>query len=114
KAWVNDRPVPFEGLDDVEEGRLLLSVRAIADHLGLYVHYDAATRQAIVADAAYPYVEPVDDQRPAFVPIDFANYFGYPIITPAEARDSTRTLLFSDSPETFREYGILYRDTVQG
>lgn len=114
QSWVNDMPVSFDGLGLVQDGRLLLSIRAIADYMGLYVGYDGATRRAVVADPEYPYVTPIYPARPQLVPIDFAKYTKYPLISPEERRDSSRTLLFSDSPETFRELGILYRDDVEG
>ncbi|HZG86594.1 stalk domain-containing protein [Paenibacillus sp.] len=113
-AWVDDMPVPYDGLGLVQDGRLLLSIRAIADYMGLYVGYDSATRQAVVADPEFPYVNPINPSRPQLVPIDFARYAKYPLISPEERRDDSRTLLFSDSPETFRELGILYRDDVNG
>jgi len=114
QAWVNDMPVPYEGLGLVKDGRLLLSIRAIADYMGLYVGYDPVLRKATVADPEYPYAKPVNPAEPNFVPIDFARYGEYPVVAAAETRDSSRTLLFSDSPETFRELGVLYRDTVEG
>ncbi len=114
QAWVNDMPVPYEGLGLVKDGRLLLSIRAIADYMGLYVGYDAVSRKATVADPEFPYAKPVNAAEPNFVPIDFARYGAYPVVAAAESRDSSRTLLFSDSPETFREFGVLYRDTVEG
>jgi len=113
-AWANDVPVPFEGLGYVHEGRLLLSIRAIADYFGLYVGYDAATRQAIVAEPHYPFVAPADSSRPNVVPIDFKPYLNYRVAEVEASVASGRTLLFSDSPETFRQTGVLYRDTVEG
>lgn len=113
-AWVNDMPVSYDGLGFVQDGRLLLSIRAVADYMGLYVNYDAVTRQAVVADAVYPYVQPVDRERPGLVPIDFSRYGSYAVVNASEQRDASRQLLFSDSPETFGGYGILYRDTLQG
>ena len=97
-----------------DEGRLLLSIRAIADYMGLYVGYDPGTQQAIVADASYPYVNSVDKKKPGFVPIDFRRFTQYPIADPMEQRDVSRALIFSDSPEVFNDYGVLYRDTLKG
>lgn len=114
QAWVNEIPVPYEGLGLLRDGRLLLSIRAIADVMGLHVHYDPSTRQAIVADAAYPYVSAFQEAASRKVGIDFSRYGQYAVVPAAETRDASRTLLFSDSPETFRDYGLLYRDAVDG
>lgn len=114
QAWVNDIPVPYEGLGIVQEGRLLLSIRAIADYMGLHVHYDTRKRQALVADAVYPYLYAAEGERPNVVGIDFARYGRYPIAESEEERETSRALLFSDSPETFRDYGLLYRDAAVG
>lgn len=43
------------------------------------------------------------------------NHFtNIPFITKTETVDSSRSLLVSDSPETFRETGILYQDSING
>ncbi|WP_309120621.1 stalk domain-containing protein [Paenibacillus sp.] len=115
QAWVNDMPAPFDGLGLVKDGRLLLSIRAIADYMGLYVGYDPVARKATVADPEFPFAKPVNPAEPNFVPIDFARYGAYPLVAATATPDaSSRTLLFSDSPETFREFGVLYRDEVDG
>jgi hypothetical protein len=42
------------------------------------------------------------------------NFTNIPYIRKQETVDSSRTLLVSDSPETFKETGILYQDTING
>ncbi|MFD0587147.1 copper amine oxidase N-terminal domain-containing protein [Paenibacillus sp. GCM10027627] len=44
----------------------------------------------------------------------YAHYLNLPDVAKTVTEDKSRTLLVSDSPETFKELGILYQDTING
>ncbi len=79
------------------------------------------TRNIVVTDEIYfseqeypVYTQPVG----GYVKTDWNTLYKYylslPELKKTVTEDNSRTLLMSDSPETFKELGILYEDTING
>ncbi len=114
RAWIDGVPVKFSDIAAGSEADVLVSLDLLTKALGLYAHYNSTTNQALVASASYPYRAGSDENDPRQIPVFFEQYMRLPLLAPAETRDTSRKLVFSDSPETFHQTGILYREEGSG
>lgn len=114
RVWINQIPERLSTLGYTSGGRLFVSVQKIADTFGLYYEVRTSTHQAVIADPGYPYANGSLQANPNIVPVSFQKYVKYPLIKPQEQRIADRKLLFSDSPETFHRYSILYEEQGSG
>ncbi|MHA6484269.1 stalk domain-containing protein [Paenibacillus sp. strain BS8-2] len=79
------------------------------------------TRHLVIEDEVYLskveypiYTKPIGGYIPTDWQTLYAHYFNLPDLVKKVTEDKSRTLLLSDSPETFTETGILYQDTING
>lgn len=79
------------------------------------------TRNVVVSDEVYLneteypiYTKPAGSYITTNWSTLYNNYFNLPDVPKKVTEDKSRTLLMSDSPETFRELGILYQDSING
>ncbi|GKU78779.1 stalk domain-containing protein [Paenibacillus sp. L3-i20] len=79
------------------------------------------TRNLVIEDEVYlneveypVYTKPVGGYIATDWKTLYKHYFDLPDVTKTVKEDKSRTLLLSDSPETFEEKGILYQDTING
>lgn len=73
------------------------------------------TNEVYLSEVEYPvFTKPVG----GYIPTDWGmlnkHYLNLPDVPKTIKEDKSRTLLLSDSPETFEELGILYQDSVNG
>lgn len=71
--------------------------------------------EAYLSEAEYPvYTKPIGGYIATDWNTLYKNYFNLPDLPKTVTEDKSRTLLMSDSPETFTETGILYQDVING
>ncbi|MBH5316477.1 copper amine oxidase N-terminal domain-containing protein [Paenibacillus sp. GSMTC-2017] len=71
--------------------------------------------EVYLSEVEYPvYTKPVGGYIKTDWKTLYAHYFNLPDVEKVITEDKSRTLLLSDSPETFTEKGILYQDTING
>ncbi|QAY65861.1 stalk domain-containing protein [Paenibacillus protaetiae] len=68
-----------------------------------------------LSQVEYPiYTKPIGGYIKTDWPTLYGNYLDLPKVAKTVTEDKSRSLLVSDSPETFVQPGILYQDTVEG
>ncbi|MFD0959598.1 copper amine oxidase N-terminal domain-containing protein [Paenibacillus chungangensis] len=79
------------------------------------------TRNLVIEDDVYMteeeypiYTKPVGGYLPMDWSTLYSHYFNLPSLEKQIELDRSRTMLMSDSPETFTETGILYQDVING
>ncbi|GBG09403.1 copper amine oxidase [Paenibacillus sp. MY03] len=79
------------------------------------------TRHLVIEDEIYMneveypiYTKPIGGYIATDWKTLYAHYFNLPDLAKTVTEDKSRTLLLSDSPETFTETGILYQDVING
>ncbi|HJV44849.1 MAG TPA: stalk domain-containing protein [Bacillota bacterium] len=72
------------------------------------------TNEVFTTPDEYPFYFGALTGNPKALPVDLDQVVNYPLLTPREERDSTRKLIFSDSPEIISQYGILYKEKING
>lgn len=81
----------------------------------LFTKYLIIDNTSLLTEEQYPvYNQPVGTSFKTDWLYIHNHFSNLPSITKHETVDSSRSLLVSDSPETFRETGILYQDTING
>jgi hypothetical protein len=70
------------------------------------------TNETLTTQAEYGFYFGAMEKDPRAIPIDMNRFRTIPILNPKETRDTSRKLIVSNSPETFKEYGILYEEKI--
>lgn len=71
--------------------------------------------EVYLSEVEYPvYTKPIGGYIATDWKTLYAHYFDLPDLAKVVTEDKSRTLLLSDSPETFTETGILYQDSING
>lgn len=80
-----------------------------------YTRYVTVTDETYLSPVEYPiYTKPVGGYIPTTWSTLYNSFFNLEHLAKQATEDRSRSLLVSDSPETFAQTGILYQDTVDG
>lgn len=80
-----------------------------------YIRYVEVEDTTYLSELEYNmYYKPVSSFIKADWPMLYAHFMDLPMLAKEVTEDHSRTLLVSDSPETFMQKGILYEDKVNG
>jgi hypothetical protein len=109
-SWQGKEPVFFTPGDHV----VTLMAKDNKGNISQYSKTIKVTKEVLITQDEYPFYYGSLTGNPKALPIDLNQFVNYPVIAPKEERDSTRKLIFSDSPEIFHQYGILYQDKIAG
>ncbi|MDF2835169.1 MAG: copper amine oxidase protein [Paenibacillus sp.] len=80
-----------------------------------YTRHLVIEDEVYLSEAEYPvYTKPIGGYIPTDWKTLYDHYLNLKDLGKTVAEDKSRTLLLSDSPETFTETGILYQDSING
>jgi hypothetical protein len=109
--WVGKQDAFFTPGDHVVTLTLKDTFGAESEPFSRTIHVSGDT---LTTEDEYPFYFGSMGKDPNTIPIDMNRFWSMPMLNPVETRVTSRKLMVSNSPETFKEYGILYEDTISG
>ncbi|MBP1934935.1 stalk domain-containing protein [Ammoniphilus resinae] len=72
------------------------------------------TNDVLTTEDEYPFYFGSMEDDPKRILLNYTKFLNYRVLDKKEEIEDSRTLIVSDSPEPFKEYGILYQSEVSG
>ncbi|WP_202080522.1 stalk domain-containing protein [Caldalkalibacillus salinus] len=109
--WENNNPVFFSpGAHEVS----LKAVDRDGKESDTYTRTIYVQNEVLTTREEYGFYYHNLEQNERLINLDIGKYWNYKLAQSDQSEDTSRTLVLSNSPETFRDYGLLYKETISG